>query len=108
MGNRRTIALVDPYGAVNKVGQAFREAGLDCVRVQSTPRVPPSYGPADLTGYRENLVHDGTFEHMVKRLAEFGPEAVVVGSELGVEFTDRLNEALGLPGNGTALSEAPP
>ncbi|MFD8232883.1 ATP-grasp domain-containing protein [Streptomyces sp. NPDC059696] len=106
MGDPRTIALVDPYGAVNKVGQAFREAGLDCVRVQSTPEVPPSYGPADLTGYRDNLVHDGTFEHMVERLAKVRPEAVVVGSELGVEFTDRLNEALGLPGNGTALSEA--
>ncbi|MZF84738.1 ATP-grasp domain-containing protein [Streptomyces sp. SID5643] len=106
MGNRRTIALVDPYGAVNKVGSAFREAGIDCVRVQSTPEVPPSYGPAELTGYMDNLVHDGDLDHMVKRLAAVDPEAVVVGSELGVEFTDRLNEALGLPGNGTALSEA--
>lgn len=106
MDERRVIALVDPYGAVNKVGSAFREAGLDCVRVQSTPEVPPSYGPADLTGYTENLVHDGDFDRMVERLASVKPEAVVVGSELGVEFTDRLNEALGLPGNGTALSEA--
>ncbi|MFJ8593522.1 ATP-grasp domain-containing protein [Streptomyces sp. NPDC093598] len=106
MGKRRTIALVDPYGAVNKVGSAFREAGIDCVRVQSTPEVPPSYGPADLTGYTDNIVHDGDMDHMVKRLAAVRPEAVVVGSELGVEFTDRLNEALGLPGNGTALSEA--
>ncbi|WFE41146.1 ATP-grasp domain-containing protein [Micromonospora sp. WMMD998] len=106
MGERRTIALVDPYGAVNKLGGAFRAAGLDCVRVQSTPQVPPSYGPADLSGYTANLVHDGDFDAMVARLAAVRPIAAVVGSELGVEFTDRLNEALGLPGNGTALSEA--
>ncbi|GHH45241.1 ATP-grasp domain-containing protein [Streptomyces candidus] len=106
MGKGRTIALVDPYGAVNDLGKAFRDAGLDCVRVQSTPEVPPSYGPADLTGYSDNIVHDGDFDHMVARLAEVGPTAVVVGSELGVEFTDQLGEALGLPGNGTALSEA--
>lgn len=106
MGNRRTIALVDPYGAVNKVGSAFNEAGLDVVRVQSTPVPPPSYGPADLTGYVDNLVHDGDFDHMVKRLAAVDPVAVVIGSELGVEFTDQLNDALGLPGNGTALSAA--
>ncbi|WBB78738.1 ATP-grasp domain-containing protein [Micromonospora sp. WMMD882] len=106
MADRRVIALVDPYGAVNKLGVALREAGLDCVRVQSTPEPPPSYGPADLTGYTDNLVHDGDFDRMVARLAALRPVAVVVGSELGVEFTDRLNETLGLPGNGTALSEA--
>ncbi|WP_162951053.1 hypothetical protein [Streptomyces sp. CC0208] len=59
MADPPTIALVDPFGAVDKVGQAFREAGLDCLRVQSTPRVPPSSGPAGLTGYRDNFVHDG-------------------------------------------------
>ncbi|MDG4795547.1 ATP-grasp domain-containing protein [Micromonospora sp. WMMD1082] len=106
MGNGRTIALVDPYGAVNKLAAAFTEAGLECVRVQSTPQPPPSYGEADLSGYTDNIVHDRDFDHLVARLAALRPVAVVVGSEVGVEFTDRLNEVLGLPGNGTALSEA--
>ncbi|MFE7272062.1 hypothetical protein [Streptomyces sp. NPDC057623] len=39
-------------------------------------------------------------------MGAYAPVAVVAGSEFGVEFADRLSEALDLPTNGTALSPA--
>jgi len=107
MGNQASVVIVDVYGAVNRMALAFRDAGYDCVRVQSTPQVPPSYESGDtFDAYRDNIVYRGDFADLLARLKAYHPIAVVAGSELGVEFTDRIAEELALPGNGTALSQA--
>lgn len=53
-----------------------------------------------------DIVHTGDFEATLAAVAAFDPVAVMAGGEVGVEFADRLSEALGLLTNGTTLSAA--
>jgi len=101
------VVLVDPYKPARGLPPLFQEAGYQCVRVQSTPEVPLVYrGPLDLSDYVVNIVHDGDLEATVRELSAYSPEAVLTGSELGVELADALSERLGLDTNGTAQSTA--
>ncbi len=112
-GNARTTrytgaaVVVDAYSTGAKLAPRFAAAGLPVVHVQSSPRMPDFY----LRAFRaehfvENVIHDGDLEATVARLAPHDPAFVVVGSEPGVPLADALSERLGLPSNGTALSQA--
>jgi len=102
------VVIVDSYGSVDRLRAEFTKAGYQCVRVQSTPSVPAVYrsAPAHLENYAASIVHDGDLDRTVAQVAAYDPVAVVPGGEVGVEFADRLSEALALPTNGTALSAA--
>lgn len=107
MGTSKTVAMVDAYVPTRRLAPVFHEAGYRVVRVQSTPEPPLVYqGPFDLSPYAGNIVHTGDFAGTLDAVASYEPEAVVAGGEIGVEFADRLSEALGLCTNGTALSPA--
>ena len=102
-----TVALVDVYPMSYSIAEAFAAAGATLVRVQSTPEVPTVYRrPPELELFAANIVHDGDLGRSSGRLAELGVDYVLPGGETGVELADALAEALGLPGNGTALSAA--
>jgi biotin carboxylase len=51
-------------------------------------------------------VHEGDLDQTLKKIAPYRPAAVMAGGEYGATFADVLSEALGLPSNGTLLSEA--
>lgn len=71
------------------------------------PEQPAAFASSlDLSLYADNIVHHGDFEDTLRRVSAYEPVAVMAGHEFGVEFADRLSEALGLPTNGTALSKA--
>lgn len=102
-----TVALVDVYPMSFSIAEAFAATGATLVRVQSTPEVPTVYRrlPA-LELFADNIVHDDDLARSSARLAALGVDYVLPGGETGVELADALAEALGLPGNGTALSAA--
>ena len=103
----RHVVLVDAYAPARGLAPAFREAGHDCVRVQSTAEVPRAYrGSLDLEAYAANIVHRGDLAETARLLSAYEPVAVLAGGELGVELADALSEELGLPSNGTELSRA--
>ena len=107
MPEKGYVAIVDAYSFTRRLAPEFVKAGYGCVRVQSTPEVPEVYSSSfSLDDYAGNIVHHGDLDETVKALADYGPVAVVPGGEFGVEFTDRLSEAIGLPTNGTELSSA--
>ncbi len=102
-----SVVLVDVYGPTMRLMRAFADAGCQVVRVQSTPEVPPSYRPGfDAGAFDINIVHTGDFSALVDAVAEHKPVAVLTAGELGVELADALADALELPGNDLALSEA--
>ncbi|WP_406315714.1 ATP-grasp domain-containing protein [Streptosporangium sp. NBC_01639] len=105
-GQSRPVAvIVDGYTTGNFLPPAFAGIGADVVHVQSSRDLMTSMTLPDLTAYRANIVCD-TPEEAARALAEFSPVAVVTGQEPGVEWTDRLNELLGLPGNASATWRA--
>ncbi|MGF1428886.1 ATP-grasp domain-containing protein [Kitasatospora sp. LaBMicrA B282] len=107
MSDKRYVAIVDPFAAARFFPEEFRKAGYECIRVQSTAEVPPAFaGSVDPTLYADNIVHTGDLEETLRALRSYRPAAVFAGGELGVEFADRLSEALELPTNGTELSAA--
>jgi biotin carboxylase len=102
-----TVVIVDAYATTKRLGPAFRAAGCDVLRVLSTPEPPPLYRPAfDTSSFTATLRHDDDFGATLDAVAAYRPDAVLAAGESGVELADRLAEALGLPGNGTALSAA--
>lgn len=102
-----TVALVDVYPMSFAIAEAFAAAGATLVRVQSTQEVPTVYRRLpDLSIFAANIVHDGDLAASGRRLAELRVDHVLPGGETGVELADALAEALGLAGNGTALSAA--
>lgn len=99
--------VVDAYSTGAKLAPRFAAAGLPVVHVQSSPQMPDFYLRAfRAEDFVENVVHEGDLEATVARLAGHDPAFVVVGSEPGVPLADALSERLGLPSNGTALSQA--
>lgn len=107
MRPRRNVVIVDAYSPSRRLAPHFRQAGYDCVRVQSTPAVPAVYQSSfDLADYVANIIYEGSIEKTLHEVASYRPVAVLAGGEIGVELADALSEGLALPSNGTALSTA--
>lgn len=108
MASQGPVVIVDPYGPVRHLAEAFRAAGYDCLRIQSTVEVPSMYRASLIPAhvFIGDIIHSGDWAATVASVAAYNPVAVVPGGEVGVEFADRLSETLGLPSNGTALSRA--
>jgi biotin carboxylase len=101
------VVIVDAYHPTRRLAPEFIKAGYACVRVQSTVDIPMVYRSTfTLDDYTDNIVHRGDLDETVREVSAYKPVAVIPGGEFGVEFADRLSEAMGLPTNGTALSAA--
>ncbi|WP_306184320.1 ATP-grasp domain-containing protein [Streptomyces sp. MK5] len=105
--DRRTVVVVDAFASARCLAPLFRERGVDCIHVQSTPTVPAVYAasfrPDDFT---VNIVHDQDVTATAAALAPYAPIGLLPGIERAVMLADELSERLGLPTNGTALSPA--
>ncbi len=99
--------IVDAYSAGNLLAPEFKRRGLKCIHVQSTleiwPILRPSFREED---FEENLKFDGSLEKMGLALEKYPLLCVLPGTETGVQLADQLAEKVGVPGNGTAKSEA--
>ncbi len=113
--SQRGVALVvDGYSTGQFYPASLKKKGLRPVHVASgaeknSPGLMEYVGNAEdrLRTEYEKLFHGWEDLGALKRhLADLEPAFVMAGCEIGVELTDILAEALGLPGNGTALSGA--
>ncbi|PCI04097.1 MAG: biotin carboxylase [Hyphomicrobiales bacterium] len=109
--NTPTVLIVDSYSATNLGRESlldkFNDAGVQCVRVQSSPELPTMFQlPTNIASYVGNIIHNGNLDETVTAVSQYSPVAVITGSDVGVEFADTLSERLSLPTNGTAKSIA--
>ncbi|MYL84090.1 methyltransferase domain-containing protein [Desulfovibrio aerotolerans] len=114
MPHQNVALVVDGYSTGLFYPAALKQKGLRPVHVASGAQ-KQSPGLMEYTSHLserlradyEILVHDwedtGELTH---RLVALEPVCVMAGCEIGVEMTDILAQALGLPGNGTAQSAA--
>ncbi|MEV0375351.1 ATP-grasp domain-containing protein [Streptomyces sp. NPDC050636] len=99
------MVLVDAYTSGKYLPPEFAALGAELVHVQSTPELMPSMPAPDLSVYQANIIHSD-IEKTLVQLEDRAPVCVLAGQEPGVLLADRLSERLGLPTNGTALSNA--
>jgi biotin carboxylase len=104
--HKGVVGMVDVYAPTIQLARAFMKAGYEVVRIQSTAEVPRFYLGFATDEFSDNIVHHGDVDETVEAVAKHEPVAVITGGETGVELADQLSEALGLPSNGTARSEA--
>ncbi|QCX81388.1 Alanine-anticapsin ligase BacD [Streptomyces sp. YIM 121038] len=103
--SQRVGALVDAHSTGRYLPAAFREFGVECVHVQSTPEIPEFFRrDFEPSSYRELFAHTGAVAETAAWLAARNVEFVIAGTENGVELADALSERLGLATNGTAQS----
>lgn len=103
--NKPVVVLVDAYTSGKYLSPEFIALGAETVHVQSTPEFMPSMPAPDLGDYLANIVHEDV-ETTVELLSKYEPVCVLAGQEPGVTLADTLSERLGVPTNGTPLSEA--
>ncbi|WP_269858147.1 ATP-grasp domain-containing protein [Streptomyces sp. RPT161] len=103
--NGPVAVIVDGYYNAAALPPAFARRGVSVVHVQSTPEPIPSWTPPDPAAYQENIVHTDD-ESTVAQLKAYDPLCVIAGQEPGVPLADSLSERLGLPTNGSRLSDA--
>jgi hypothetical protein len=101
-------AVVDPWGGGALLAPALRRRGHECLAVLSGAGIAARLGaaPPAAGDFVEVLTHEGDAAATAGRLRERGVELVLAGCETGVLLADELDAALGLAGNGLALSPA--
>ena len=100
-------AVVDPFSSAALYAPELARRGWASVAVYAERRVAPHIRATARPGdFLEVVEHDGDVERTARRLRGHGVSLVLAGCETGVTVADALAEALGLPGNGTALSAA--
>ncbi|HEX4496514.1 MAG TPA: ATP-grasp domain-containing protein, partial [Thermoanaerobaculia bacterium] len=101
-------AVVDPWGGGALLAPALRRRGHECLAVLSDAGIAARLGaaPPSAADFVEVLTHQDDAAATAERLRERGVELVLAGCETGVLLADQLDDALGLPGNGLALSPA--
>lgn len=97
--------VVDGYSTGAHLGPRFAAAGTPCVHVASAPPTPFYARAFRADDYVACLLHE-RLDATLAALRPYEPSFVVAGAEPGVPLADAIGEALGLPSNGTALSEA--
>ncbi|MGW4895636.1 ATP-grasp domain-containing protein [Kitasatospora sp. NPDC004240] len=104
---RPVVAIVDAYSTASHLAPLFHARGYDTLHVQSQTDPPEvfaaSFRAEDFIGV---VRHGGDVAATLDALRPYAPVALLAGAEIGVELADALGEALGLRGNGTALSAA--
>lgn len=103
----RTLVIADVGGNGGELARLVAAAGWDVVAVLSSRSVPAWLTkPPEPELFVEVLEAEDGFDEVLGALRRRGVDAVVAGTETGVELGDALAEHLGVPGNGTALSAA--
>jgi biotin carboxylase/SAM-dependent methyltransferase len=108
------VVLVDGYSTGAFYPPLLRERGMPIVHVRSAAvaRDATLAGMVNATlegmrhYYTAMLEQETNLDELTNRLAEYAPQALLVGCETGVELADRLAQALGLPGNNPDTSRA--
>lgn len=99
--------IVDGYSGGVHLAPAFRERGFRCLHLQSASKLWPLVAPTfDFSVFERNFTQGGDIDALIADLRKEKIRAVIPGTETGVELADSVGERLGLPTNGTRLSQA--
>jgi biotin carboxylase len=101
-----SVAIVDGFSTGRYLAAELARRGVECIHVRSPEAPSSSFGRFDAAPYAAEMRWRDDLPALLRALREARVEAVVAGSETGVEPADLLNHGLGLPGNDPDLAEA--
>ena len=110
--HRPAVIVVDPISTGANVAFEVTKRGYPCIKVASGYVSPSLLNLVDATirtDFVASIAHDSSDPY--KTIAQlrglpFEIIGAISGSELGIEVTDFITEALGIPTNGTELTNA--
>jgi len=101
------ILIINGYAIGDTLVKHLRQHHARCIHIQTLfhahdyylTRFTPDY-------YEANLAYKGHFSNLLQQISVYQVKAVVACCDQSVFLADRLNQALGLPGNSPYLSMA--
>lgn len=103
----RNIVIVDGYSTARELVREINLHGGVCFHVRSVEKPPARLAAAfDASPYKEDLGYCGSIEEAAEKLKPYNIQAVVAGSEPGVEYAEALAHHMGFPTNDPALAKA--
>ena len=109
---RQAVIVVDPISTGANVAFEVTRRGYPCIKVASGYVAPALLNLVDATirtDFVASIAHDSSDPYKTiqsLRALPFEIVGAISGSELGIEVTDFITEALGIPTNGTELTNA--
>ena len=109
---RQAVIVVDPISTGANVAFEVTKRGYPCIKVASGYVSPALLNLVDATirtDFVASIAHDSSDPYKTVqqlRALPFDIIGAISGSELGIEVTDFITEALGIPTNGTELTNA--
>ena len=109
---RQAVIVVDPISTGANVAFEVTRKGYPCIKVASGYVSPALLNLVDATirtDFVASIPHDSSDPYKTiaqLRSLPFDIIGAISGSELGIEVTDFITEALGIPSNGTELTNA--
>ena len=109
---RQAVIVVDPISTGANVAFEVTRRGYPCIKVASGYVAPALLNLVDAsvrTDFVASINHDSSDPYKTIQQLQALPFTLIgaiSGSELGIEVTDFITEALGMPSNGTELTNA--
>ena len=109
---RQAVIVVDPISTGANIAFEVTRRGYPCIKVASgyvTPALLNLVDASVRTDFVASVAHDSSDPYKTiqsLRALPFDIIGAISGSELGIEVTDFITEALGIPTNGTELTNA--
>ena len=109
---RQAVIVVDPISTGANVAFEVTRRGFPCIKVASGYVAPALLNLVDAsvrTDFVASIAHDSSDPYKTIQSLQalpFNIIGAISGSELGIEVTDFITEALGIPTNGTELTNA--
>lgn len=102
----KTVAITDAYDAGYLLAEEVLRRGHRCVHIDSSEHVHDEIrGKCERDKFNAIVEHRDDIRKTLTQLKTLKVDCLLPGNETGVMLADVLSEALGFPGNGTALSE---
>jgi biotin carboxylase len=96
----KRVLIIDGYSTAPSLVAALNALGAECLHMRSVETPPTALGQRFTSkGYISDFGFLGSPKDVLPKLEETQVDAVVAGSELGVEFAEALAHLLGLPSN---------
>jgi biotin carboxylase len=105
--NPPRIAITDAFSIANTLAVRLREGGASLIHVLSAPDIPPFFTRSfRAENFDLDLGYIADTDLVADRLARWGVDRVIPGSESGVLLADLLTDRLQTPGNRPGNSAA--